>query len=168
MDYHTITVKKKSSIFLTKLQILQIISSLLILLWVYTAGSKLSSIGEFEKELKNQVFGDRIAAILLWLLPSVELLAAALLLFTKTTKIGLILSTLLMGTFTAYIALVLSGHFQKVPCSCGGVLKQLGWQAHLWFNLFFLSMSATGIWLSTTITDPPNKADRNQRDIKST
>jgi len=121
-----------------------IITSLLVLLWTYTAFSKLADLEEFQSQLNNQVFGITTTKILLWSIPTTELLAAALLLFERTKKAGLISSALLMTAFTGYIALVLTGYYQKVPCSCGGVLKQLGWQSHLWFNLFFLALSITG------------------------
>jgi len=127
--------------------LLNIITSLLILLWTYTAFSKLADLKEFQSQLNNQVFSDSTAQILLWSIPTSELLAAALLLFERTKTAGLITSALLMTAFTGYIALVLAGYYQKVPCSCGGVLKQLGWQAHLWFNLFFLALSITGSML---------------------
>lgn len=120
---------------------------LLILLWVYTATSKLVDLTEFKRQLANQTFGKSVAAILLWFVPISELFAALLLLFSKTRFAGFILSSFLMLLFTGYIALVLSGFYDRVPCSCGGVLKQLGWQAHFWFNLFFLSISALGIYL---------------------
>lgn len=120
---------------------------LLILLWVYTAASKLVDFSAFERELANQTFSRITAQILLWAIPTIELVAALLLLFGKTRFAGFILSSLLMLLFTGYIALVLAGYYDRVPCSCGGVLKQLGWQAHFWFNLFFLSISAVGVYL---------------------
>ncbi len=120
---------------------------LLILLWVYTATSKLVDLTEFKRQLANQTFGKSVAAILLWFVPISELFAALLLLFSKTRFAGLTVSFFLMLLFTGYITLVLSGFYDRVPCSCGGVLKQLGWQAHLWFNLFFLGISGLGVIL---------------------
>lgn len=120
---------------------------LLILLWVYTATSKLVDLTEFKRQLANQTFSESIAAILLFFVPISELVAALLLLFSKTRFAGLLLSFFLMLFFTGYIALVLLGYYDQVPCSCGGVLKQLGWQAHFWFNLFFLGISVLGIVL---------------------
>ncbi|MEG0917288.1 MAG: hypothetical protein RSF68_09775, partial [Myroides sp.] len=35
--------------------------------------------------------------------------------------------------FTVYIFLILN-YSPFVPCSCGGVLEDLGWWEHLWFN----------------------------------
>lgn len=131
----------------TRQQALVIIIALLILLWSYTAGSKLIDVQQFKQELFNQTFSKNIAIMLLWFTPIAELLAAALLIIQKTRLLGLILSMILMTLFTGYISLVLLDYYDHVPCSCGGVLKALGWEEHFYFNLFFLSISSIGIYL---------------------
>lgn len=131
-----------------KYWILQIIVSLMILLWIYTALSKLSDIGQFKREIKQQHLPAIVSHNLVWLLPFTELIAATLLLFEKSKLSGLVLSSVLMLIFTIYIVLILTGYFQNIPCSCGGVLKQLGWRSHLLFNFFFLSIGIIGIQLS--------------------
>jgi hypothetical protein len=124
-----------------------VISCILILLWVYTALSKLTDFAKFEQQMAAQNFGANASLVLVWLLPILELITAFTLLFCTTRFFGFVLSFLLMLLFTSYIALVLLGSFENIPCSCGGVLQQLGWQAHFWFNLFFLGSSAVGIYL---------------------
>ena len=141
---------------------LNLICSLLILLWVYTALSKLSDVQEFKNQLMYQSFGKELAMILLWAIPIAELLAAGLLLISSTRLLGLWLSSLLMAAFTIYIIMVLSGYYHQIPCSCGGVLKQLGWKSHLFFNLFFLTISSIGTYGQTKLhlqkikSHPPN------------
>lgn len=132
----------------TKHWVLHSIISLLILLWVYTALSKLIDIDQFTKDIKQQHLPLLIAQAIVWLLPAIELTAASLLMFPESRRAGLILSSILMMIFTFYIVLVLSGYFQNIPCSCGGVLKQLGWRNHLIFNIFFLVLGIMGIHLS--------------------
>jgi hypothetical protein len=61
--------------------------------------------------------------------------------------VGFYLSALLLIIFTGYIALVLLNYFGRVPCSCGGVIRTLGWGLHLIFNVFFLLLSFLGIYL---------------------
>lgn len=126
---------------------LTVIVALLILLWVYTATSKLADFQEFKRELNNQTFSRNTALLLLWLIPISEIIAATMLLFKKTRFIALLLSAALMLAFTGYIALVLLNYYDRTPCSCGGVLKELGWNAHFYFNLFFLTLSLIGIYL---------------------
>ncbi len=126
--------------------ILNSIIFLLVLLWIYTAVSKLINIHEFERQLKNQVFGKAFTQWLFWLIPITEISAAIMLVFKSTKIYGLVLSLILMALFTGYIGLVLINFYPRIPCSCGGVLKSLGWYAHFWFNLFFLCISVLGIY----------------------
>ena len=124
----------------------QIIVFLLILLFVYTATSKLLDFGQFKVQMYNQTLPHVGVIILIWTLPPFEILTALLLLFQKTRLEGLYLSIFLMVLFTGYIILILLGYFGRVPCSCGGVIKTLGWKNHLLFNLFFLMLSFLGIF----------------------
>lgn len=124
-----------------------LIVSLLVLLWIYTAVSKISDLQQFQTEIYNQNFSRTVASILLWMIPISETTAAILLLLPKTRLIGLILSAVLMLVFTIYIGLVLLNYYDRTPCSCGGVLKELGWNAHFYFNLFFLAISLIGTYL---------------------
>jgi len=116
---------------------------LLIILWGTTAASKLGNLEEFKNELAKQVFSENLAAFLLIAVPLSEIISATLLAFNKTRLYGLIASLLLITAFTVYIALILAGYFSKVPCSCGGVLKMLGWKLHLIFNLVFTALTIT-------------------------
>lgn len=120
---------------------------MLILLWATTAASKLGNLNGFQSDLDRQVFTKTFNGILLYAVPIAELVAAALLTFEKTRFIGLAVSLFLISAFTAYIILILLGFFNKVPCSCGGVLKFLGWKAHLYFNLFFMVLSGSAIYI---------------------
>ncbi|MCY1515165.1 hypothetical protein D9M68_497410 [compost metagenome] len=131
------------------------ICSLLILLWVYTAASKLADLHEFKRQMGNQVFSKAIARFLIVFIPVSEITAALLLLFTKTRYAGFMLSVFLLFLFTSYIGLVLAGYYARVPCSCGGVLKALGWQAHFVFNLCFLALASLALCLETF--NPPVK-----------
>jgi hypothetical protein len=124
------------------------ITSLLIILWVYTAGSKLMDFPDFKNQLHLQHFSEITSKILIIALPATELITAVLL-ATKFQKLGLKISLILLAIFTAYIILILSGYYIKTPCSCGGVLKFLGWRLHLLFNLFFLSINILALYLFT-------------------
>jgi len=125
----------------------RLICAALILLFFYTAIAKLSALHRFERELSNQALPLWSVPALLWLIPMTELAVVILLLVPRFRLPGLYASALLMLVFTAYIALVLLGVFDRVPCSCGGVLKNMGFKAHFVFNLFFLLLSFTGIRL---------------------
>src|SRR5665647_1513697 len=119
---------------------IEIISSLLILLFVYAALSKLIDYNAFKVQLKNSLWLRSFAVIIAWLVPATEL-AISFILTIKVTRIfGLYASLLLLMIFTIYISgMLLSG--KHLPCSCGGVIQQLSWRQHLLFNLFFIILS---------------------------
>lgn len=127
---------------------IQVITAALVILFSYTALSKLIDFEDFHRQLSNQVFENWIAEILWVLLPLTEIVVCVLLVVKRTRLIGLYLSLILMTAFTGYMALVVLNVFDRVPCSCGGVLKSMGFLAHFFFNLFFLILSAFAIRLS--------------------
>lgn len=127
--------------------ILETICSLLILLFVYTASSKLVDLHKTYHEMDNQPFPNWMTPFLVWGISLAELCTAGLLIFEKTKKSGLWASLILMSVFTGYIVAILLHAFNRVPCSCGGVIKQLGWMNHLYFNLFFITISGIALIL---------------------
>lgn len=120
--------------------------SLLIILWIYAAGSKILEYNTFKHELTMQHFPFKIEGTLVWLLPSIEILTAILLISTNTIKYGLIASALLLTIFTIYITFIITGIYNKAPCSCGGVFSMLSWKTHLIFNLSFLAINVWAIY----------------------
>src|SRR5690606_24066672 len=56
----------------------------------------------------------------------------------------------LMTVFTAYIIILLQ-FSTYIPCSCGGILEQLGWHEHLIFNFIFLGMALLGVFLQASL-----------------
>lgn len=125
---------------------IQIICTLLILLFVYAGVSKLLGYAEFRMQLGRAPFIASYAGIIAWLVPTIELVIVAMLTIMRTRKMGLYASLILMIIFTGYIAgMLLSG--THLPCSCGGVINGLSWGQHLMFNIFFILLSITGIAL---------------------
>ena len=127
--------------------VIEIICTLLILLFVYTASSKLVDLPKSYHEMDNQPFQNWMTPYLLWGISLSELTVAGMLLFNKTKKAGLWGSLILMTLFTGYITAILLRFFDRVPCSCGGVVRKLGWYNHLYFNLFFMLISIIGLLL---------------------
>jgi hypothetical protein len=127
--------------------LLEIIISLIIVLFLYTAASKLIDYKGFAAAMRNQVFPNRFVPTLVIILPAAEILTVVLLLFEKTRVFGLLASVLLMTVFTGYVASVMMHFFPRVPCSCGGVIKHLGWGLHLLLNLFYLMISVVGLFI---------------------
>ena len=143
---------------MTRKIIVEVISSLLVLLFLYTSLSKWLDFKTFTGEMNNQPFPNWITPWLVWILPATEVLIVLALLFEKTRLKGLWASFVLMILFTIYTALVLLRVFHRVPCSCGGVIKNLTWKQHLVFNLFFTGISFAAILLKRgELRDKPSK-----------
>jgi uncharacterized membrane protein YphA (DoxX/SURF4 family) len=130
----------------TKFNLLKQVSRLLlIILWVYAALTKLLDFEIARGQMINQIFPERSALVLAWLVPLTELITSVLLLIPRTVFYGLWISFCLLFIFTLYILLGLLDLYPRMPCSCGGVLSSLSWQAHLVFNLFFLVLTLIAI-----------------------
>jgi putative oxidoreductase len=133
---------------MTNRMVTRLIIAALILLFVYTAVVKWSDMDVFKKELANQTIPGWSVPWLAWLIPLLETLIVIMLLIPASRLWGLWISTMLLTMFTGYMGLVVLNVFDRVPCSCGGVLKSMDFPAHFVFNLFFLSLSLIATWLT--------------------
>jgi hypothetical protein len=124
-------------------------SSLLAMLFIYAAISKLKDLPVFRLQLARSPFIGDYAPIIVFVLPIFEISIAILLIFPHKRLWGLYCSLFLMTLFTAYLFSML--HFSYyIPCSCGGVISTLTWQQHIVFNAFFILLSVTAILLERT------------------
>jgi putative oxidoreductase len=155
--------------FFMKRQIyIEVISSLLILLFLYASVSKFLDFKAFTRDMNNQPFPNWMTPYLAWGIPSIEILMSLALMFTKSRMAGLYASLILMTAFSVYTATILLHFFKYVPCSCGGVIKKLTWNQHLFFNLFFVGLAATGIILSRKQRTLSDSIDTHSGTITST
>lgn len=132
---------------MSKKLVIEIISALFILLFVYTAVTKLNDFENFRNVLKSSpLIGDK-ALFVAWMLPIGELIVSLLLFMPRTRVLGLHCSLVLMIVFTAYLSYMLTAA-PHLPCSCGGVLQQMSWKEHLVFNICFSLLALLGVWLN--------------------
>lgn len=124
---------------------LECISALLILLFVYASVSKFLDFKTFIKEMNNQPLPNSWTPLLVWFIPCTEVLLSAALIFERTRLLGLYGSLVLMAMFSVYSIIVLLHGFSYIPCSCGGVIKRLTWRQHLVLNLSFVTLSVVGV-----------------------
>ena len=123
------------------------INYLLVLLFVYTAVTKLHTYSYFKGAMFKTPVLRPYVDILAWLIPSVEIAVSLLLLFNKTKKIGYYAACLLMTIFTGYVIFILVKYAGRLPCNCGGVVGHITWQQHLILNFSFLLLSVRAIYL---------------------
>ncbi len=127
--------------------IVQIISYLYILLFIYTAISKLLDFENFGIQLAQSPLLSAYAGLIAPSVIIVELLIVVLLCIKTTRLTGLYASFFLMIAFTVYIYLILN-YSDFIPCSCGGIIEELSWTEHLVFNLVFAAFALVAIVLT--------------------
>jgi uncharacterized membrane protein YphA (DoxX/SURF4 family) len=121
---------------------------LLILLFTYAASSKIMDFSRFEATIGKSPLITEYSMQLAILVPAFEIIISLMLLIPTLKLIGLYLSFGLMLLFTLYISFLLV-YSPYVPCSCGGILNDMGWTEHLIFNILFTAIAFTGILLSS-------------------
>lgn len=138
--------------------IVDTITAAVLLLFLYTAISKLSDFENFKSVLIMSPLLRPFAGIIAWALPVAEIGIVLLLVFPKTRIKGLYTAFIMLVVFTIYIIYMVT-FTPRLPCSCGGVLKSLTWTQHIFFNLFLLLLTGTAIVLTRkfkkVITVPP-------------
>ncbi len=140
-----------------KTTIVEIISGLFILLFLYAGISKLTDYNLFAYQTGFSPLIRPYAKYIAIILPAVEILTSFFFFFSKTKMISLYSSFVLMTIFTIYISwMLLSG--LSLPCTCGGVISKMSWSQHLIFNIFFLLLSIVGIILQKKQKRPAFKA----------
>lgn len=126
--------------------IIDIISFLYIILFLYTGISKFLEFPIFKVFLSDVPVLKPFAPFIAWFIPTLEILLSIGLFIDRFRKINMYLSVLLMILFTVYIAgLMLFS--PQLPCSCGGIIAALSWPAHLVFNSSFIALGVWAIYL---------------------
>lgn len=137
----TISINDRSKAF-----ILDIISSLLVLLFVYAAFSKVSDMQKFEIELSKSPVLNSFVKITSLGIPTIELLISIMFFVERLRLAAFYCSFGLMMIFSCYIICILN-FSSYIPCSCGGVLQNMTWSQHLIFNIGFIGLSAIAVLL---------------------
>lgn len=126
--------------------IIETTAVLFIILFLYTAISKLMQYSVFKEQIAISPLLAPVAPIVSALLPWIELAVVILLIVPRWRKKGLYASLALMNAFTAYIVAILT--FSKdIPCSCGGIIDQLSWNQHIVFNSVFILLGLIAVIL---------------------
>lgn len=143
------TTNSRTIFYLLKIRreiVIEIICFLFVLLFMYASLVKLFDVEKFTAQLNQSPILMTSSSYIAWLVPSIEIAISAMLIFSKSRLFGLYGAFTLMVIFTTYIIIILS-FARHVPCSCGGILEDMGWAEHLIFNITFSLLAATGVLL---------------------
>jgi len=127
-----------------KLFLVEIVTALFILLFVYASLTKIVDFQKFRIELSRSPILNRFGDFIAVGIPSIELIIATLLAIKRFQYYALYFSFSLMGMFSVYIVAILK-FSPYIPCSCGGILQNMSWTQHLVFNIGFLFIGALAI-----------------------
>ncbi len=134
--------------------ITEIISLLYVCLFLYTAIDKWSAYDVTREQMGMMPLLSPISGIVIWALPSVEIIIAMLMFVPRYRLNGLYLATGLMIFFTVYVIYMML-FYEHLPCSCGGFLQELSWSGHIIFNCSFIVAGIIAIFF---IKNPHAKA----------
>jgi hypothetical protein len=124
---------------------IEIISTLLTILFVYAAVSKILDYDKFQIQLSKSPMLTSFSTIAAVGVPTIEILISVALMIRGMRKWGLYASLFLLVAFTSYLIILLNFSYY-IPCSCGGILQNMSWQTHVWFNLSFIALTLIAIY----------------------
>lgn len=130
-----------------------IATGIMILLFCYTAISKLLDFEKFQVQIATSPLLNGSFQFLPYIIIIVEVIIAGLLCYRKTRTIGLIGSLILMLIFTGYITLLLNTS-KNLPCNCSGILEKMSWRQHLYFNIGCVVLTIIALGLNLKYSRP--------------
>ncbi len=145
----------------------QLVPALLIFLFAYTAGNKLTHFSLFRTQLSLYPYMGKWAVAIAMGVPAIEGITVLLLLIPATRLAGLYTSFALLLIFTLYLFLMIATRYD-LPCSCGGVIQNMSWQQHIVFNLFCIALTIAGIGLAQPGKGGSRQRGARMRDIVGT
>lgn len=129
-----------------KANIIEAITILYVILFLYTGISKIIDYTIFKEQIAISPILAPVAKPIAIFLPWLEFTIVLLLTIPRWRLKGLYVSATLMILFTAYIIFILTVN-ENIPCSCGGIIELLSWKQHILFNAAFIVLAILAILL---------------------
>lgn len=121
-----------------------------VLLFFYTAFSKIITYAAFLKVLSDLPMIGGIHQYVAGTVIGLEIGFGMLLVVPRSRITGLWLSLGLMLLFTVYLGYHVMVH-SKLPCSCGGVISGMTWPMHVAFNIAFILLALSALWMNQKV-----------------
>ena len=128
----------------------EIVAFLFEALFLYASFNKILDYQKFTVQISQSPLLTGFGNLIPWIVISTEVVVSIMLFIPRFRLFGLFASFCLMTMFSAYIIAILN-FSSYVPCSCGGILDELGWRDHLIFNIAFVFLSLVGIYFQLKI-----------------
>lgn len=114
--------------------IIAVIAYFFILVFMYTAISKLLAFNVTLFDMKRNPLLGNMPMFWAVSVPVAEIIISILLFASATRRTGLKAALVLMLGFTGYVGLLLVSNYD-LPCTCGGIFRELSWTNHLYVNI---------------------------------
>lgn len=125
-----------------------ILKACIAILLLYSAYYKIWHWDDFEVQLYTSILiADKYIPILMFFLPSFEILISIMIFYFYKKNIGLFLSFFLLLLYTFYLIALNEFSFSSV-CSNGGLFNVIDYSRHLLINLFFLTLNLIALYLN--------------------
>jgi len=121
-----------------------VLAYVFIALFIYAAGSKWLEFDNFRAQVGQSPLLTAWGGIVVILIPVLEIIIALALGIPRFRLWGLYGFYLMMVMFSAYV-FIISNYEEYVPCSCGGIISEMGWSDHFRFNLLFVGLAILAI-----------------------
>ena len=141
---------------LSRKNIIESITAILVFLFIYTGLSKYQTLNTFRAVLHKSPILRPYSGLIAITLPGIEILLSILLIIPKTRRVGLRIAAVMLGVFTIYLIYMVS-FTPQLPCTCGGIIQQLSWTQHIFLNLTLLGISMWAIYLTKKSSSHPSQ-----------
>jgi uncharacterized membrane protein YphA (DoxX/SURF4 family) len=121
-----------------------------IILFLYTGISKIIDYPTFKEQIAQSPLLGPFSKMVAILVPLIEFTIVILLTVPRWRLKGFYASIVLMTIFTIYIISILS-FSKEIPCSCGGIISELSWGQHIFFNSIFIVMAIIAVFFEKKI-----------------
>ncbi|SEM76784.1 hypothetical protein SAMN05216436_107125 [bacterium A37T11] len=133
--------------------IVNVLTAVISLTLLFAAWDQLTDLDKAREQMDEQIFTEKLAHIIAWALPVLQLILAALLSYHPTRLYGLRATLRMLAVLTGYLILGMAGSFKTQPCACMGFLEKGSFMANLRFNTIFILLAMTVLalqkgWLS--------------------
>lgn len=136
--------------------IIEIIASLLILLFLYSAAAQVAFHPTFKLQINRSLVNTPLSSLVAWLMPVTQLLLVYLLWRRSTRLAGLSCSLAAVSCYTIYLIIMLPKAWAS-SCNCGELIQAATLEINILINLAIILMIATAIILAGRFkTNSPN------------
>ena len=135
---------------MNKSAFLDITLFLFVLLFLYTGTIKVIDHTTFVNAIKKSDQLRSYAPVISIVVPLGELLTVLALLIPRFRRLGMYSFLIMMAIFTVYVGIMLYFRSDR-PCTCGGIIQQMNWHQHFYFNSAFTMLAAISLWLDKKI-----------------